>query len=257
MSLRLHAQFVRISVAARMTYRTDYLVSILAMFIAMLIGPLFVSAIYSSGGVIPGWTLPELLLLQGTVLIIKGVSFMLFFGILWGSQDSLRSGTFDLLLIRPISTLHLLIMKHVDVEDIGQFVSGIAVTAFAFWLLPPTHGNVILYLVLVFAGILFYLALAIFAVVTAIRFIDTGRLYEIVDGLTVFAMYPQNMYGKGLGLAFSTVLPLLIAGSYPASALLGKAIDGAWLALACCAGFLALALWAWSSAMKHYTSAGG
>lgn len=257
LNLRLHLRFIKMAYAGRLAYRADYAISTVAMFLAMLTGPVFISAVYGAGGVVPGWTLPELLLLQGTLMIVKGFGSMLFFGMLWGSQQLMRSGTFDLLLVRPVPILHLLVMQSFDAEDTGQFASGIAITGLALWLLPPLHGSLATYLAFILAGILFYLAIGILCVVLTVRVLNTGRLYEIVDAITVFASYPKDIYGKGLGIAFSTILPLLVAGSYPASALLGKSTDGALLALVCSVGFLALALFAWRGAMRHYTSAGG
>lgn len=257
--MKLHWQFIKLHIASRMAYRGDFFLSMFTFFFAQLIGPIIVGVIYYAGGTFPGWTFEELLLLQGSVSLVQGFAFMLFFGILWHSQELVRQGRFDLLLIKPVHTLRLLIMNSFDSEDISQFIGGIAVTGAAFYLLGLniTVIDFLLYLLLLFVGVLFYFALAVCVAITTIRFINTSRLYEFVDIITSFARYPKQIYSPRVALFFSTALPLLIAGYFPAAILLGFPLDNLlWSILSVIALVFIVLMW-WNNTLKWYASAGG
>jgi len=258
--MSLHMKFIKMHVAGRMAYRADFFLSVFAFVMFQTISPIIVGVVYYSGGMFPGWSLAQMLLLQGSASLIHGFSFMLFFGILWTTQDLTRQGRFDLLLIRPVDTLRLLIMESFDSEDIGQFIGGAAIVVLALFLLggwPGPWYSVLLYLLLLLVGVAFYFALALFITAITMRVINTGRLYEFVDIITIFGRHPRSVYPKGLALVFTTVLPLLAVGHYPASVVLGMSMSGVLITTLSVLAFVLLALWVWRGSIRWYSSAGG
>jgi ABC-2 type transport system permease protein len=256
-NIKLHWQYVKMRVASRMAYRFDFFVSAFAFFLFQLVAPLFVGVIYYAGGEFPGWTFPQILLLQGALNLVKGLSFMLFFGILWNTIHRVRRGTFDLFLIRPISTLWLLIMESFDEEDVGQLLGGIAVMSVALYLLKGVHGSILMFAIFIIFGILFFLSIALLCSAATIRLVRTHRLYEFVDILMVFAGYPKTVYSKALGIVFSVIFPLFVASYYPASALLGFTYEYGIASMISTIALLGISLLIWHHALGKYQSAGG
>lgn len=256
-NIRLHWQFIGLKYATRMAYRFDFFASFLAFFLFQLSGPLFVGVIYFAGGMFPGWAFSQLLLLQGVLALIKGFSFMSFFGLLWNTRRRIRQGMFDMLLIRPVNSLWLLIMDSFDDEDLGQFVGGILITLFAVALLPELQGSIITFFAIAVLGILFFFSLALLCSAATILFIETERLYEFIDIILIFASYPKTIYSGSLAILFNTMVPLFIAGHYPAAALLGMDLQGVLIAGLSVVLLLIISLFIWHKTLRYHTSAGG
>ncbi|MBI4016549.1 MAG: ABC-2 family transporter protein [Candidatus Aenigmarchaeota archaeon] len=256
-NLLLHWQFVKLKYASRMAYRFDFFTCMFAFFLFQLSGPLFVGVIFYAGGLFPGWSFPQLLLLQGTLALIRGFSFMSFFGLLWNTQDHMRRGTFDLLLIRPVNSLWFLVMNSFDEEDSGQFIGGVAITLVAVSLLPELQGSLLAFFAILLLGVLFFLSLALLCSAATIIFIETQRLYEFIDIIMIFASYPKTIYSGSIAILFNTLIPLFVAGNYPASALLGFSLDGVLIAAVSVIGLLTVSMFIWHKTLRYYTSAGG
>lgn len=255
-NIKLHLKFIKIGFLSRMAYRFDFFTSIFAFFLFQLTSPIFVGVIYYAGGEFEGWNIYQILFLQGILKIIQGFSFMTFFGILWDTQEKIKGGTFDLLLIRPVNSLWLLVMDAFDEEDIGQVLGGIAIMLFA---LPYVQikGSIFLFLILSIFGVLFFFSLALLCSAVAIIFIKADRLYEFIHAMIIIAGYPKTIYSEGLSVLFNTFIPLLVAAHYPASALLGLKLEGISTALISVIILLTASLIIWHWALKKYASAGG
>lgn len=257
MSVRLHGEFVKMYYADRMAYRIDFFLSVLAMGLFQFTGPLFVGVIYSQELTFPGWTFAQVLLLQGIVSLIQGLSFMNFFGLLWNTEDLVKSGKFDLLLIKPVNTLWLLVMDSFDGEDIGQVLGALTIIGIAIYLIKGLTGSIVLFILLITLGLLFYFSLAVICSALAILFTRVRRLYEFINIMKMFASYPQSIYSKKLSIAFTIFFPLFIAGNYPAAALLGFPLNGAFLACVATLIWAASCVTFWHYSLKRYTGAGG
>lgn len=256
-NLKLYLTFIKMKYACRMAYRLDFFLSIIAMAVFPLLAPVFASVIYYSGANIAGWSLYELLLLQGISATIQGFSFVVVFGLLWNTHYIVKDGSFDALLLRPINTLWLLIMDSFDTDDVSQVIIGLAIFSYAFYHLENIHGSWLLFLLIIPMGFAFFFSFALLASAAAIRFIEVMRLYELVDILIIFTKYPKTFYSEGLGVVFTAIIPLFIAGYYPASALLGLTLKGLPIAIVSVTILLTVSLLVWHKALKSYTSAGG
>ncbi len=256
-SVLLYLEFIKMKFASRIAYRLDFFASIIAFFLYQLIGPIFVGVVYYSGGKFEGWTIYELLLLQGVATIIQGFSFLVVFSLLWTTRRYMREGTLDLLLIRPINTLWLMVMNAFDEEDVAQVAGGLAIFFFAVYHLDKIEGSWILFALLFILGFLFFFSFALLCSAATMKFIETMRLWEFIDMMIVLAHYPRNAYSKSVGLLFSTIIPLLIAGHYPASVLMGRTLDGIQITIVSTIGLFAFSLFIWHKTLKSYTSAGG
>jgi len=258
-ALRIHLQGIKTAVATRMAYRGDFFISILIMLAMDFVIPLATVFIYQTGVTLPGWSMYEILLLQGVFLLVRGVAFPFFFGMVWNTIERVENGTFDLLLIKPCSTLRMVIVTGFDSEDLGKLLGGILLTSIALSQLPPPSM-----LQWVQFGILFIMALITmfgYGMILAglgIVWIGNFRVYDIFFALTNFAMYPSAIFSKAIQTLILTIVPIAILGSIPASVLLDR-VD--WrvslLATGSSLVFLLVSFWFWNWILKKYTSAGG
>lgn len=257
MSIRLHWEFIKTHYAERMAYRTDFFMSIIIMMLFQFSGPFFVAVIYKQGLSFPGWTFGQVWLLQGIVSLVEGIAYVLFFGIFWTLVYEVKKGILDTLLIKPVNTLWLLIMRSFDSEDIGQVLSGILLITTAIYLLGGVSGSIVFFLLLLLFGILFYFSLAVLFSALTIHFTQTQRLHEFLLMTKLFASYPKSIYSKTIIAGFTFLFPLFIIGNYPAATLLNLPQQGVFIAILATLFWLFCCLLFWNYSLRKYSGAGG
>jgi len=256
-NLKLHWDFIKMHISTRMAYRFDFFISLFAYFIFEFIAPIFVGVIYLAGGRFPGWDYSQILLIQGSLTLIRGFSQVVFFGLFSRTEHKVRSGTLDQTLIWPVNTLWLMIMDSFDEEDIARLFGGIVIISIALSIIGDVGGSWVLFLIVSSFGVLFMFSLALLLCALTIKFVQTGRMREFLGELFIIASYPKTVYSKGIGTFFSVFFPLLIISFYPASALLGFPLDQLMLSIISILVLLAISLVIWHKALKQYSGAGG
>jgi ABC-2 type transport system permease protein len=256
--IRLNILGFKVALAGRMAYRTDFFFSLFIMLAVELVAPLVTFLIYGAGVSFPGWGLYEALMIQGIFLLAKGVSFPFFFGIVSNTINSVRDGTFDLLMIKPRSTLFMALVTGFDTDDLGKLVSGIAISGIAMSHLgmPGPWAWAAFLLLLVFAMVSLF-GFAVFMAATGIVWVGNSRVYEIFQAVTAFGTYPLSIFSKPFQFIISFIIPVAMIGFFPASALLSRPAAESLGACLASAVFCTLSLFYWKRALSHYTSAGG
>jgi len=255
--LNIYAKTIAMKYSSRMAYRADFFASIFAFFLYQMTGPIIVALIYYSGGAFAGWTLGQMFILQGTIILIKGFSFMVFFGLLWRLQTRIRKGELEILLLRPIPALWACIMDSFDEEDVGQFLSGIIIMTVAIIILGSIPGSIPIFIALCIMGVLLMFSLALIASGIAIRVVNVDRLYEFIELFYTAGGYPKTIYAGAAGLALTFIIPIFVASFYPAAALLDMPLEGVGTAVGITIVLFTFSLWFWHQSLHKYTSAGG
>jgi ABC-2 type transport system permease protein len=257
-TIRLYGTALKNTLASRLAYRVDFVISALIMLVFELIVPFATFLIYRSGGAFPGWTFQEVFLVQAVFLLAKGIVNPFFAGIVWNTLIRVREGTYDLLLIKPRSALFMTLLTSIDVEDLGKLAGGIGVLVLALSAVPPAGPlNWIAFVLLFACSVCVFMSFAFFMAGSCFKWVGNSRVYEIFDSLCAFAMYPTTIFGKGMQVLVAAVLPLAVMAFFPASVLLGRSVEYLGFGLLSCAAFLAAGAFFWSRMLRSYTSAGG
>ena len=256
--LKLWFKSAKLQIARRMAYRGEYFISLIAMFILELIGPLLIFIIYFNSEGFPGWTFYEVLLVQGILLTVKGFSFFSFAGIIWNSNVTLMRGEFDIVLLKPRNTLLMFICESFDAEDIAKFIGGLLITTYALIHINGiTLVGIGLMIALMILGVGFYFIIALLASSFVFRFIRTFRIYEVMDIFELVGRYPKSIYPKAFGTLFTTLIPIFIIAVFPANALLGRlSIDMVFASVSIIL-LIFISLKIWFATIRRYASAGG
>ena len=246
------------ALAGRMAYRGDFIISTTMMFIVEFIVPLVTYLVYKSGASFPGWSLYEVLLIQGVFLLAKGIASPTFFGMIFNTLGRVREGTFDLLLIKPRSTLFMLIVTAFDSEDLGKLAGGIILFTISLaHLPPPSWWQWLQFLLLLVLSLVVLFSFSLLMSGSVFKWVGNSRVYEIFDSVTSFGLYPISIFSKALQTIITWVIPITLIGSYPAAVLLGKPSGGVVGACVASIIFLSVSLSFWRFMLKSYTSAGG
>ncbi|NLD48595.1 MAG: multidrug ABC transporter permease [Clostridiaceae bacterium] len=257
-AIRIHFQGIKTALAVRMAYRADFFISTFIMLLVEFMTPLVTYLIYRNGASLPGWSMYEVLLIQGIFLLSRGIAFPFFFGIVWNTIDRVREGTFDLLLIKPRSVLHMAIITGFDSEDIGKLLGGLVLFTAALLNLPfPGISEWLKFIAIFFVSLVVMFGFAIILAGLGIVWVGNYRVYEIFFSISNFGMYPASIFSKLFQTIITSVLPISMLGFVPASVLLGKPAEGTIHSVLTSFVFLFASLLFWKTMLARYTSSGG
>jgi ABC-2 type transport system permease protein len=176
-----------------------------------------------------------------------------------------RSGLFDALLVRPLSSLAQLVAMDVATRRVGRVAFGAVVVVIAAVDagVPPTAGRLLLLAVTPIAGAMIFGAVFVATATVAFWWIEAG---EIANGLTYgglnFTQYPITIYGALFRRLFAYAVGFAFVAYYPALALLDRldplgapALLGYASPAVAIVAVLAAGL-TWRHGVRHYRSTG-
>jgi ABC-2 type transport system permease protein len=180
-------------------------------------------------------------------------------------RQYVRSGLFDALLVRPLSSLAQLMAMDVATRRVGRVAFGIVMVVVAAANVPGplTAAQLALLVVTPLTGAMIFGAVFVSTATVAFWWIESG---EIANGLTygglTFTQYPITIYGAlfrrlfayAVGFAFVAYYPTLALLDRPdplgAPRLLGYASPAVAVVAVVAAGLM------WRTGVRHYRSTG-
>lgn len=259
-----YLQLMQSSIQSRMEYR--------GTFIALLftIGGFYLAQISVIGLMvyrfksIAGWSPGELAFLYALLILSMGFVSAIFSGAL-DFSDLVRDGTFDRLLLRPLSTLGQVLAMRFDLMGLVHLLLGVAALVVATNLLEIrwtlTRG-LFLFLsvsggVLILGGIRIMVAASCFFTIR-----NEGLQHLVVFSAREFLMYPVSMYTRSVQVFLTFLFPIAFVNFYPAHVLLDRGSSTlfhpvlAYLAFPVGLVVFFLSLVFWRTGSHHYSSTG-
>ena len=257
-SLQIYLVAIRLAYARRMAYRADFILSTIIMLCMEFLGPFVIFLIYKTGASFPDWNLYEVLLIQGIFLMIKGVAFLFFVGMMSTILQHVREGTFDVLLIKPRSILFISMLDGISIGDLGIALGGIGLCIVALANLPGISiVNLMKFCVLCVNSLIVFFSVSILMSATLFRWVGNSRMYEVFDSFMAFAVYPRSIFPKSIRTIITAVIPVAMVAYFPTAVLLGKPAEGVFLSSLSCICLLFVSLLIWHRMLRYYASAGG
>ena len=257
-ALSVYRQFVRISFNSAATYRTNFFFTLAISLLGNMLVPLLTILIYSGGSGIPGWTFHEALLIQSVFMLCNGICAPFFMNMVWFTMDHIRNGTYDLLLLKPGSTVFITIASSFDLENTGILAGGIMMFAYSVLHLPPAGiGDWLLFFLLFLMGVSLILGFVLIMAAASFKWVGNSRIYEIFDSVTMFGRYPGTVFRGFLKNLVTYAVPVSMLGFFPASAILGRTNIEMFIACVPCVLFIFLGFFMFNRMIYLYQSAGG
>ena len=258
LAFSVYKQYIRIAVSSSMAYRANFFFMVLISLLSNLLLPLLTVLIYAGGASIPGWSFYEALLIQSVFMLCTGICAPFFFNMVWITMEHIREGSYDLLMLKPGSTIFITVASSFDLENTGTLVGGVAMFAFTLAHLPAASWlNWAQFLLLLVMGISMTLGCILLMAATTFKWVGNSRIFEIFDAVTMFGRYPGTIFGGVLRGLTAYVIPVAMLGFFPASAILGRMTGEMFIACLPCVGFLLLGVAVFRRMTYLYQSAGG
>jgi ABC-2 type transport system permease protein len=263
--MSVYPALVRAALAGQAGYRASFAFEVLGSVLVVLLDFVELYAVLRQVPRLEGLDLGEVVLVFG--LASTGFSLAdLVIGQIDRVTDHVRTGTLDVLLLRPLPLLAQLAAADVQLRRVGRLGTALVVLAVALvhadvdW--TPARAGLLVLTPL--AGAAIFASLFVAAGAVSFWVLD-GR--EIGNALTYgsgyLSQYPTGVLGPVLGRFFTFVIPAAFTGYLPALALLGRddpaGLPG-WLPWASpLAALVAMALagLCWRAGTRHYVGAGG
>ena len=215
---------LRASVALALQYRVEFLAegALAILWMAVALVPLLV--VYGTRTVVEGWSFPEMLLVLGWFVALKGILEGAVSPSLIAVIEHVRKGTLDFVLLKPADAQLLVSVAKLEPWRIIDLAGAGVIFAYAFGKLgrAPTAGEVAAALAMLLAALLVLYSIAILVVSIAFFAVRVDNLLYLFQSIFDVARWPSSIFRGVLAVLFTYVLPLALMTTYPALALLGR-----------------------------------
>lgn len=256
--IKIYLTCLHTAFSSAAAYRTDFILGNLITLLSNIIFPLVTVLIYANGASFPEWSMWEVLLIQSVFSMSGAVSSMVSGSILWVTMSHVQAGSFETVLLKPLSPLFYIAAANFDTGSIGLFLGGLVMTV-----VSASHTGVcgaeglLLFLLLFASGIAVMGGLDLIMAAVSFRWVGNSRIPEIFASIEEFGKYPLAVFPKSIQLLSSFIVPVAAVGFFPASALLGRLEPTALISLIPCVLFLLFGVWLYNRMIKIYEGAGG
>ncbi|QQS21198.1 MAG: ABC-2 family transporter protein [Candidatus Moraniibacteriota bacterium] len=195
--------------------RTSFLMNIVGMSINNTAFIILWGFFVKSVGVIGGWTVADIIGLQGFAALCFGIVFSAGAGIRKLAEYT-ASGAFDRFMLSPKNLLVRIATSSFGVSALGDIVFGIVCLGIYTFLIQATIQQILLIVLLVAISTMVFLSAAIVIYSTSFFFTDatsvTGSLFELF--LTP-SLFHGGAFQGAMRFIFTFAIPSLLIGALP------------------------------------------
>ncbi|MBL4646882.1 MAG: ABC-2 family transporter protein [Rhizobiales bacterium] len=255
---------VKMFVKSQMEYRGAFILDRVAQFIAYGSAYGAIWVLLYKFDTLGGWNWPELALLLSFQLLTHSLGAAFSFNQFKNFEELVRLGTFDTLLIKPISPWAYLTFSGLNIGYAGHIVLAVGLMIWALFQVDAiwTFTSGIYFFATLISASLLIAAITTMIGASAMVLVRSNYLFSIYFGFWELTRYPLNIYPAGLQWIMMTIVPLGFINYVPVSVFLGKdvvVLGSAAPFLSLIAGpiVVALAMLHWRFCLNRYQSGGG
>ena len=262
---RVYAALLRAGIAGQTTYRFSFAVELLGTAFGVGLDFVEVLAVFGQVPTIAGLSFTEVVL----VFAIASTGFALA-DLLVGQSDAViqhvRGGTFDVVLLRPLSVLGQLAAADLQLRRLGRVAVSVLLLAAVLTRLDVdwTPARMAMLAIAPVAATVVFGALFVTAGAVSFWLVEATEVGSALTyGSAYLAQWPTPVLAPVLARFFTFVVPAAFTGYLPALAILGRSdLSGlpGWLPWASPLAALVAATLAgllWRAGIRHYVGAGG
>jgi ABC-2 type transport system permease protein len=261
-ALRVYAALLRASLRAQLRYRLSVAFDGLGYFVIFWSEFAALWILFGHFGRLADWSVAEVMVCYGLAhlgyalseLVARGFDFL---------APLTRTGAYDRLLLRPVSTTVQLLGHEFALHRFGRLVQSLAVLVWGLEKLgqPVTTGGVALLGLAAAGGCALFSGLYVLQGCVGMKTLQNLEAFNILtNGGPEVAQVPMAIYPRPFRLVYTFIVPLAGVTYYPVLTCLSRA-DGAlwlagWLGPAGGFAFLGLALLVFRLVEQSYVSTG-
>jgi len=263
---QLYLRFVQARVRAQLQYPTSLALETVGMIGGTFLDFVAILIIFANVPQLGGWSVFEVALLYALATLSFSFTDLVLGHTDTQLSDMIRTGYFDLLLVRPRSALLQLVWSDFQLRRLGKTLQGVVVLALALSQLHIawTLDRAAMLVATPFVGAVIFGSIWLITICAAFWTVE-GK--EIGNAFTYggqsLAQYPVNIYERWLRGFLAFVVPTAFVAYFPTLFVLGKPdplglptiVQVLSPIVAVVVVFVAAGVWRF--AVRHYRSAGG
>lgn len=261
--LRLLRVFLAATISVSLEYRLNFVGALLTSLGDSAVALLGLALFYSrpealKGDVsLGGWSYPAALLVVGFFMLAQGFIAVVLQPNLNRLGESLRTGTFDFTLLKPIDAQWSVSTRNLNLLRLGDVLVGLVILGYALTRLGHVSvGGLLLAAFLFVCALVTVYSLWFMLSTTAFWFIKTDNVTELFNGVFSAARFPASSFPAPVRVALTFVLPVAFVTTIPAQAITGTITPLLALLAPVIAALVFLAGRVfWLYALRNYTSA--
>ncbi|HLV94236.1 MAG TPA: ABC-2 family transporter protein [Candidatus Acidoferrales bacterium] len=250
------AQYAKV----RVSYRGDFLVSLITSFAATIFSLGFVIILFQKASQLKGWRFEEVVFLYGFSLIPYGIFNVISLNLYDFGNNYIIEGKFDRVLLRPVSSLFQVLFETFRIESFQEIFTG----GFCMWWatgrlhIPWTPFKFAMLFFFGLCAAIIYVSIFLILSTVSFWFEDRIGVHPPVWNVIAFGRYPLSIYSGAVQFFLCWIIPFGLASFYPSVRLLGRAVTPEYIRFVpvVAAVFLTLAISLWNFGTRHYSSTG-
>ena len=256
--VKIYFTCLHTSLSRATAYRADFLLGNFITLLTNILFPLVTVLIYANGAEFPGWSMWEVLLIQSILSMSTGAASMLSGSILWVTMEHVQAGSFETVLLKPLSPLFFIAASNFSTDSMGLCIGGLVMT-----IVSAAHAGIYkaegiwLFLLLFLAGVGVMSGLNLIMAAISFKWVGNSRIPEIFDSIREFGKYPLGIFPRSIRVFSSIVVPVAVVGFFPASALLGRLDRNTLWTVLPCLLFFVFGVWLYNRMIRIYEGVGG
>ena len=257
--LHIYSCFIKQYLKGLITYRTDFLVGMLAFLLDQSLGLFFLYVVFDNIDALAGFSQYEVFLMYGIGQIPKGIDHLIFDNI-WIIPRNIREGNMDRYLLRPINPLFSYLIERFQPDAFGEIILGIAISCYCFIFggIAITLSKTIGLIVLILISVFIFTAVKLITASVSFWLKDSAQLMQISYELNDYTRYPISIFPKPIRFIMTFIIPFALVAYFPSLYLSGK-LSFSYVILFLLPVTIVLCLFAlllWNRGLKRYESAG-
>jgi len=263
-NMMIYLHMLKAAMQSRMEYRGSfyiYIVTIIGFYSAQISVIGFMLYRFKTIG---GWTAGEVAFLYSLLVLSQGIVGALFSGF-HDFSTLIREGTFDRVLLRPLSPMLQVITMRFEAHGIANLLLGVVALVISgrFVSVQWSISTYAILLLTIIGGAMIFASIRVMVGAAAFFTVSTdGLQHLVVFSSREFLLYPVDIYSKPVRFFLTFLFPIAFVNFYPSYYFLARNSDTLFhpyfIYLTFPVGLLLMALATvfWKIGVAHYSSTG-
>ena len=260
----LYVHLIGARVRAQLQYRLSFALDLAGTCFITFVDFLAIVVLFAHLPRLAGWSLPEVAFFYAMATFSFGLTDLIV-GHLDEFPRSIRTGAFDLFLVRPVGSLFLVVSSDLALRRIGKMIQATVILLYALGRLHITWTpvRVAMLITMIPTGVAIYSGVWIIAMTVTFWAVEAREVSNsFTYGGSFLASYPINIFGGWTRRLLAFVIPMAFVSYFPGLVVLGRPDPlGAPVFLqyatpVVAVALLLLAMQMWSIGVRHYRSTG-
>jgi ABC-2 type transport system permease protein len=241
-----------------MQYRVNFFIQLLQSFIALGVGLVGLTLVFSHTTDLGGWSRPELLAVMGVHILMGGVINAIIQPNMQTLMGDIQEGTLDYALTKPADLQVIVSVREFRLWQLVDVIMGIVVMG---WAVAELQEGIGLWSALGFSAAILMGAMMIYCfwlmlTTTAFWVVRVHEMVNLFQGVYAAGRWPVGIYPDWLRSTLTFLVPVAFAVTIPAEALTGRLTPLTLAGAAALTIFFAfLARGVWVLGVRNYSGA--